>query len=209
MKKLFFWFAVIGGIIMLIGSCSSTDETATATTTSESTSTAAGSLTVGSYTMSGVYTTACTTSGVAAIVTGGALPSDSKSYREGFVVTGNDNFTTEVYTYSDTGCTTSSYIFKTVFDNVTVGTVSGANYPVTANEQSYKYTANTTIAETYLETALSASSSDITVGTEKDVSGNGNLQYDLWTPTATTIYLSGKNSSSTPSTAGTILYTKE
>ena len=50
---------------------------------------------------------------------------------------------------------------------------------------------------------------DMTVGTEKTLSGDGSTAYGLWTPGDTTIYLASESTSSTPSTAGAIVYNKE
>ena len=218
MKKLLFWMALIVGIVVLLGSCAKKDDTTTATTsttttsttTSVTTTTPSGSITMGSYTVSGVYKSACISSGVSTYVDAGVFPTDVQSYGFAFVVTGNDNFTTETHSYGDTGCASSSYIQKLVRDNVTVGTASGSNYPVTYNDAGIRWTVNTTAAETYLEALYSSSNIDMTVGTEKVIaSSTKTFYYNLWTPSATTIYLASESSNSTPSTAGTIVYTKE
>ena len=221
MKKLLFWMVLIAGILVLIGSCAkkddskatttsttSTDNT-TSTTSSITTTTPSGSITMGSYTVSGVYKSACGTSAVSYFISAGAFPSDVQSYAFAFVVTGNDNVTLETHTFTDTGCTTSSYINKLIRDNVTVGTASGANYPVTYNGTGFKWTVNTTTAEAFLENLYSSISLDMTVGTEKVIASDGSGLYGLWTPGATTIYLATESTSSTPSTAGTTVYTKE
>ena len=164
---------------------------------------------MGSYTASGVYKSACGTSAVSYFISAGAFPSDVKSYAFAFVVTGNDNVTLETHTFTDTGCTTSSYINKLIRDNVTVGTASGANYPVTYNGTGFKWTVNTTTAEAFLENLYSSISLDMTVGTEKHVASTINFKYGLWTPGDTTIYYATDSSSSTPSEAGSTVHTKE
>ena len=212
MKKLLFWMVLIVGIVALIGSCAKKEEStttaaATATATSKTTTTPSGSITMGDYTISGVYISSCFTSGVSTYISAGMFPSDVKSYGLAFVVTGNDSITSETHTFTDTGCTTSSYINKVVRDNVTVGTASGSNYPVTYNHQGVKYTVNTTTAETWLE---AGSTIDFTVGREMGVYPvSPTLTYGLWTPSATTIYLATESDNSTPSTAGSSVYTKE
>jgi hypothetical protein len=208
---------LIVGIVALIGSCAKKEEStttaaATATTTSKTTTTPSGSITMGDYTISGVYISSCFTSGVSTYISAGMFPSDVKSYGRAFVVTGNDSITSETHTFTDTGCTTSSYITKSLRDNVTVGTVSGANYPVTYNKQGAKLTVNTTTAETWLETLYEnlGSTVNITVGRETAfLSSSATLTYGLWTPSATTIYLATESDNSTPSTAGSSVYTKE
>ena len=164
---------------------------------------------MGSYTASGAYKSSCFTSGVSTFVSAGAFPSDVKSYGFVFVVTGDDSFTSETHSFTDTGCTTSSYITKALRDNVTVGTASGANYPVTYNDTGFKWTVNTTTAESFLENLYSSISLDMTVGTEKHVASTINFKYGLWTPGDTTIYYATDSSSSTPSEAGSTVHTKE
>ncbi|SVE09845.1 uncharacterized protein METZ01_LOCUS462699, partial [marine metagenome] len=209
MKNLFFWMVLIGSIFAILGSCAKDDDSAaTTTTTSKTTTTPSGSITMGNYTLSGVYLTECQTSGVSTFIALGAFPSDVKSYGFAFVVTGDDNITTETHTFTDTGCTTSSYINKLVRDNVTVGTASGANYPLTYNATGFKWTVNTTTAETFLENLYSSINLDMTVGTEKFVASTGSLAYNLVTPGDTTIYLGSESSSATPSTVGAQVYTK-
>ena len=220
MKKLLFWMALIVGIVALIGSCAKKDDetaataaastdNATSTTSSITTTTPSGSITMGSYTASGVYKSACGTSAVSYFISAGSFPSDVQSYAFAFVVTGNDNVTLETHTFTDTGCTTSSYINKLIRDNVTVGTASGANYPVTYNGTGFKWTVNTTVAKTFLENLYSSISLDMTVGTEQFIGSTGSLKYGLWTPGDTTIYYASESSSSTPSEAGSTVYTKE
>ena len=179
-------------------------------TTSMTTTTPSGSITMGSYTVSGVYKSACISSGVSTYIAAGLFPVDVQSYGFAFVVTGNDNFTTETHSYGDTGCATSSYIQKLVRDNVTVGTASGSNYPVTYNDAGIRWTVNSTTAETYLEALLSSSNIDMTLGTEKVMaSSTRTFYYNLLTPSATTISLASESSEQTPSTAGTLVLTKE
>ena len=211
-------FLTICGVL-IIGSCAKKDDSSTTTSsdntttssdnTSITTTTPSGSITLGSYTMSGVYKSACGTSAVSYFISAGAFPSDVQSYAFAFVVTGNDNVSMETHTFTDTGCTTSSYIIKLIRDNVTVGTASGANYPVTYNDTGFKWTVNTTVAEAFLENLYSSISLDMTVGTERFIGSTGSLKYGLWTPGDTTIYLATESTSSTPSTAGVIVFNKE
>ena len=220
MKKVVFWLTLIVGIVALIGSCAKSEESTTTASTTASTTTSgdntsittttpSGSITLGSYTMSGVYKSACGTSAASYFISAGAFPSDVQSYAFAFVVTGNDNVSMETHTFTDTGCTTSSYIVKLIRDNVTVGTASGANYPVTYNDTGFKWTVNTTTAESFLENLYSSISLDMTVGTEKHVVSTTNFKYGLWTPGDTTIYYATDSSSSTPSEAGSTVHTKE
>jgi len=97
MKKLLFWIVLIVGIVALIGSCAKKSDTSSTTTPTTYVTTdtgASGSITVGSETMSGTYVSQCMTS-VASMISGGALPSDTKGWGGAIIVTGNDNVTEE------------------------------------------------------------------------------------------------------------------
>jgi hypothetical protein len=214
MKNIISFIVLICSVAVILTSCSKDEESTTdATTTSKTTTTPSGSITMGSYTASGVYLSSCFSgSGVSTLVSAGSIPSDAQSFGFAFVVTGDDSFTEETHVFTDTGCTTSTYISKLLRDNVTVGTASGANYPVTYNDQGFKYTVNTTTAETWLETLYAnlGRTLNFTVGREMGVYPvSPTLTYGLWTPGATTIYLAAESDNSTPSTAGAIVYTKE
>ena len=214
MKNIISFIVLICSVAVILTSCSKDEESTTAaTTTSKTTTTPSGSITMGSYTASGVYLSSCFSgSSVSTLVSAGSLPSDAQSFGFAFVVTGDDSFTQETHVFTDTGCTTSSYITKGLRDNVTVGTASGANYPVTYNDQGFKLTVNTTTAETWLETLYAnlGRTLDFTVGREMGVyPASFTLTYGLWTPSATTIYLATESDNSTPSTAGSLVYTKE
>ena len=214
MKNIISFIVLICSVAVILTSCSKDEESTTAaTTTSKTTTTPSGSITMGSYTASGVYISSCFYgSGVSTLVSAGSFPSDAQSFGFAFVVTGDDSFTEETHVFTDTGCTTSSYIGKALRDNVTVGTASGANYPVTYNDQGFKLTVNTTTAETWLETLYAnlGRTLDFTVGREMGVYPvSPTLTYGLWTPGATTIYTAAESDNSTPSTAGTLVYTME
>ena len=214
MKNIISFIVLICSVAVILTSCSKDEESTTAaTTTSKTTTTPSGSITKGSYTASGGYLSSCFYgSSVSTLISAGSFPSDAQSFGFAFVVTGDDSFTEETHVFTDTGCTTSSYIGKALRDNVTVGTASGANYPVTYNDQGVKLTVNTTTAETWLETLYAnvGTTVNMTVGRETAfLSSSATLTYGLWTPSATTIYLATESTDSTPSTAGVIVYTKE
>ena len=168
------------------------------------TTTASGSITVGSDTLSGVYASECLTS--ASIISYykyiGYWPSEVIAYGHVFVVTASDSISVELHAFTDTSCSLSSVITKTLSNNVTVGSASGSNYPVTYNNRTQKLTVNSTAAETTLEALLN--STDFTVGTEKELSMTGVLRYGLWTLSGTTLYLANDSSSIAPTSAGTV-----
>ena len=217
MKKLLFWMVLIVGIVALIGSCAKKDEeTAAADNTTSTTkymsttTTASGSITMGDDTLSGVYASECLTSAstIAFFVAASFWPSEVNAHGNVFVVTGSDNISIELYAFTDTSCSNLSVSQKTVSDNVTVGSASGSNYPVTYNNQTQAITVHTTAAETALET-LYSNAYDFIVGTpiELPVSGSG-LRYGLWTLSGTTWY-EASSSSATPTSAGTVPHVKQ
>ena len=96
MKTLLFWIVLIVGTVALLGSCAKKEESTTAATTSKTTTTPSGSITMGSYTASGVYLSSCFYgSSVSTLIYAGSLPSDAQSFGFAFVVTGDDSFTSD------------------------------------------------------------------------------------------------------------------
>ena len=203
MKKLLFWMVLIVGTVVLLGSCAKKDDDTAATTTFTSTTTAAGSITVGSVAMSGTYASDCTTSGVAAYVSGGYLPSDVKAARDVLVVTGSDNISEEFHGYTDTSCSSLSFSLKDGNDNFTVGVQSGDYYKVTYKETGFKAKAGTTVAEAFYENYFSTNgitkqgtAIDLVVDTEYDVGGSGKNLLNLYSVTSTTVQ-TGKDDNAT------------
>ena len=215
MKKLIFWMVLIVGIVALIGSCAkkedgSTATTATTATTYVSTDTAAsGSLTVGSETMSGTYASACNTS-VNIMIAGGYLPSDAKAWGGVVVVSGNDNLTQETVSYTDTSCTSVSHRIRTIYDNITVGSASGSNYPLTMDKAAQGFLVATTTAETWLE-AMFLNQINLTVGTETygEYTGSTNPRYGLISLTSTTLTWADVDDSVVTSSDGALSLTKQ
>jgi len=196
MKKLLFWIVLIVGTVVLLGSCAKKEESTTAAaaaatgvcTTCDpltSTTTAAGSITVGSATLSGTYATSCFTN--ASDFSEGSAPSDMKSYGFLFIVRGNDNVTEEVNYYTDSTCTTKGYTKKNVYDNVTVGSASGSNYQVALIYKQIKILVTTTVSEAWVD-GIYGGSVDFVVDTEKilTVSASSQQKYNLWNVSATT-----------------------
>ncbi len=124
-----------------------------------------------------------------------------------FVVTGSDNISIELYAFTDTSCSNLSQSQKTVSDNVTFGSASGSNYPVTYNNQTQALTVHTTAAETALET-LYSNALNFIVGTPIELSMSGQFKYGLWTLSGTTWY-EASSSSATPTSAGTVPHVKQ
>ena len=218
MKKLLFWMVLIVGTVALLGSCAKKEESTTAAaaaaagvcTTCDpltSTTTAAGSITVGSATLSGTYATSCFTN--ASDFSEGAAPSDMKSYGFLFIVRGNDNVTEETNYYTDSTCTTKGYTKKNVYDNVTVGSASGSNYQVALMYKQIKILVTTTVSEAWVD-GIYGGSVDFVVDTEKilTVSASSQQKYNLWNVSATTFEM-GNNGANYSTELNGVKYTKQ
>ena len=175
-----------------------------------STTTASGSITVGSETMSGVYATECYTSALSTLISAGRVPSDTASYGFMTVVTGSDNISEESQFFTDSSCTTNSLLMKTQYDNVTVGSASGSNYPLTLTKARSLITAGTTDGKTMIE-AMYGGFITVTVGTEytDTYAGSTNPRYNLINLSSTTLYMADESSSETPSSVGDTAMTKQ
>jgi len=217
MKKLLFWMVLIVGTVALLGSCAKKEESTTAAaaaagvcTTCDpltSTTTAAGSITVGSATLSGTYATSCFTN--ISDFSVGSAPSDMKSYGYLFIVRGNDNVTEETNYYTDSICSTKGYTKKNVYDNVTVGSASGSNYQVALMHKQIKILVTTTVTETWAQ-AKYGGSVDFVVDTEYilNISPSYQQQYNLWNVSATT-FEKGSNGDDYSTELNGVKYTKQ
>ena len=217
MKKLLFWIVLIVGTVALLGSCAKKEESTTAAAAAASvcttcdpltsTTTAAGSITVGSATLSGTYATSCFTN--ASDFSEGSAPSDMKSYGFLFIVRGNDNVTEETNYYTDSICSTKGYTKKNVYDNVTVGSASGSNYQVALMYKQIKILVTTTDSETWVD-GIYGGSVDFVVDTEKilTVSASSQQKYNLWNVSATTFEM-GNNGANYSTELTGVKYTKQ
>ena len=210
MKKLLFWIVLIVGIVVLLGSCAKKDEATTAATatTFTSTTTAAGSITVGSETLSGTYVSPCTDNGgaVATFASAGALPSDLVAMRDVLVVTSDTSISEETHAYTDTTCSTLSYYSKDGNTSFSVGVASGDYYKVTYTETSFKALVDTTAAETWWEALLSTG---LTVGTELSGTGSGKNELNLFSVTSTTVQIGDDDNETYPTAMDSQVMTKQ
>ena len=213
MKKLLFWLALIVGTVALIGSCAKKDDATTAATvTFTSTTTAAGSITVGSETLSGTYVSACSNNPVIATVAAlGALPSDLVAMRNVLVVTSDTSISEETHAYSDATCSTLSYYSKDGNTSFTVGDASGENYKVTYTETTYKLMVGTAAAETWWEALYTAvgATVNLTVDTELSGSGNGKNYLNLFNVTSTTVTIGEDDNETQPTAMDSEVMTKQ
>jgi len=118
-------------------------------------------------------------------------------------VTGSDNVSDESMFFTYSSCTTNSFRLKTQYDNVTVGSASESNYPLTLTKARSLITAGTTAGETMIE-ALYGGFINVTVGTEytDNYTGSTNPRYNLINLSSTTLYMGDESSSETPSSVG-------
>ena len=208
MKKLLFWMVLIVGIVVLLGSCAKKDDATTAATvTFTSTTTAAGSITVGSETMSGTYVSPCYSGAeVAAAASAGQLPSDLLAMRDVLVVTSDTSISEETHTYTDTTCSTLSYYSKDGNTSFSVGVASGDYYKVTYTETSFKALVDTTAAETFWEALLSTG---LTVGTEYSSGGSLKNELNLFSVTSTTVQIGDDDNETYPTAMDSQVMTKQ
>ena len=148
MKNIFFWLALIAGIVALIGSCAKKDESsssssASATSTSSSvtctavsscSSTASGSFYVDNVTLSGVYdffhiygiigvggvdnSTGCVDN--SSLITGRG-PTGTQSLITQEVITSSTSFATKAVYYSDTACSSEIASVVQGYSDMSVG----------------------------------------------------------------------------------------
>ena len=208
MKKLLFWMVLIVGIVVLLGSCAKKDDATTAATvTFTSTTTAAGSITVGSETMSGTYVSPCYSGAeVAAGASAGQLPSDLLAMRDVLVVTSDTSISEETHAYTDTTCSTRSYYSKDGNTSFSVGVASGDYYKVTYTETSFKALVDTTAAETFWEALLSTG---LTVGTEYSSGGSLKNELNLFSVTSTTVQHGDDDNATYPTAMDSQVMTKQ
>ena len=213
MKKLIFWMVLIVGIVVLLGSCAKKDDATTAATvTFTSTTTAAGSITVGSETMSGTYVSPCNSEAlIATTASDGNLPSDLVAMRDVLVVTSDTSISEETHAYSDATCSTLSYYSKDGNTSFTVGDASGDNYKVTYTETTYKLMVGTAAAETWWEALYTAvgATVNLTVDTELSGSGSGKNEKNLFYVTSTTVTIGDDDNETYPTEMDSQVMTKQ
>ena len=182
MKKILFWIVLIVGTGALLGSCAKKDES-----TAAAAGNVAGTGTTASGTITGTSVTGTFhTSWGGETPAGGCVsnssaisqfgfPSDTKSFKQEWIVTGTSTYTVSRITYSDETCSTMTSYLNTMYENVTTGSEltgltagSSPTKPTTASkfssvEDQYVLMANTTATVAYF---LSQYEQTMTSGTE-------------------------------------------
>ena len=164
-------------------SCSKDDEeesttTTTTTTTSGSTTTASGSISVGSESLTGSYSSSCLTTDrtgttVASMVSGGNFISALKALKYYLIVTSSSSVEFSEYWYSDASCSTSNLSMAELWTSFSVDNASGSNYKITYTLYSSSYTPYDTTAKTFLDTQFTTTT---TIGTAHTVIENTSLK---------------------------------
>ena len=128
MKKLLFWMVLIVGTVALLGSCAKKDES-----TAAAAGNVAGTGTTASGTIAGTSVTGTFhTSWYGETPAGGCVdnssaistysyPSDTKSFKQTWIVTGTSTVTESSVTYSDATCSTVTSYFNKMLKDYTVG----------------------------------------------------------------------------------------
>ena len=192
-------------ISFVLVSCAEKDESSTTTSsttyaTSKSGVTAAGSITLGSDTVSGTYATECI--GASSLT----KPSDTTHVGYIIVITGSSTFTKERNFYTDSACTSLSLGWYNNYTSVVVGDASGSDYKVTYTQANRTFFAKTTGGETYIESVFEGL--DVTVGTESVIT-LGIPFYNLIKVSGTNFYIGKKSLAAYPSEVMSMAYVKQ
>ena len=136
------------------------DSSSSGSVTSSSGATASGSITVGSATASGTYSSVCVP------FSGSGLSSDTQSVGNVFIITGNNSAQAETNYYTDSSCGSLGGYFISHLDNITIGSASGENYQVDYTLTKYSIKPKTEATKTYFESTYTTSTFSIDSITE-------------------------------------------
>ncbi len=214
MKNSFFWLAFIVGIIAVIGACSKSEEDSSSSSTttyasSASGATASGTITLGNYSISGTYASACFSA------SDSSAPTDATHIGFVAVVTGNDNYTLETNYYTDSTCTADTLSFGSYMniDNVTdqgpTASDSTANQKVTYVLENLSFMVKTTAADTFATALWSAFSIDFEVDVLKVLSSGLSYKNLIKVADDKGVYFGEADRSAYPSTVGSNKYVKQ
>ena len=189
MKKITSIF-ILSLTVLFYTSCAKNKESSSSgSVTSSSGATASGSITVGSATASGTYSSICVP------WSGDGLASDTQSIGNIFIITGNNSAQTETNYYTDTSCGSVGGYFVSHFDNITIGSASGENYQVDYTLTKYSIKPKTEATKTYFQSTYTTSTFSIDSITEITYGfGMKNLIY----VSGSTLKVGSANSSSYP-----------
>ena len=181
MLKIFSFTLLIISFVLI--SCAKKDDdssssSSTTYATPTSGATASGTITLGNYSISGTYATACFSA------SDSTVPTDVTHMGFVAVVTSSDSYRREINYYKDSTCTADSlslgwyYKMDNVTDQGPTASDSTANEKVTYTEVEQVFMATTDAADTFITGLWSAYSIDFEVGTAK-VLDTGFFNYNL------------------------------
>ena len=206
MKNLLFWMVLVVGIVVLLGSCAKKDEekTTAAAAGTGSGSTASGTIS-GIDNLTGIFNMSyfgqepsggCinNSTGVAAMVSLSAIPSDTLGWKQKIIITSSTTYTQSLLYYSDASCATlTGYMnngYKTFLVGDSLSGLSGSSptKPTTAkkvsyNAQSLALNCNTDTCTAFFNTLLGASglaALGFTQGTELKITNDGDAEVNIW-----------------------------
>ena len=211
MLKIFKYTLLIMPIVLI--SCAKKDEDSSSSTTtyasSASGATASGTITLGNYSISGTYASACFSA------SDSSAPTDATHIGFVAVVTGNDNYTLETNYYTDSTCTADTLSLGSYsnMDNVTdqgpTASDSTANQKVTYVQRNLTFMAKSTAADTFVTNLWSTYSLDFEVDV-LIVLSSGNPYYNLIKVADDKgVYFGEADRSAYPSTVGSNKYVKQ
>ena len=211
MLKIFKYTLLIIPIVLV--SCAKKDEDSSSSTTtyasSASGATASGSITLGNYSISGTYATACFSA------SDSSAPTDATHIGFVAVVTGNDNYTLETNYYKDSTCTADTLSLGSYsnMDNVTdqgpTASDSTANEKVTYVLRNLTFMAKSTAADTFVTNLWSAFSLDFEVDVLKVLSSGLSYYNLIKVADDGSLSFGEADRSAYPSTVGSSTYVKQ
>ena len=207
MLKIFSFALLIISFVLI--SCAkdygSSSSSTTKYTPSKSGVTASGTMTIGSYSVTGTYASLCADASSLS-----SKPSDTVAFGFALVITGSTSFTRELNFFTDAECTSHSAGWYFTNDNVTdqgALTSGGDVYKISFNQVNQKLLANTTAAKTFFDD-LFGSGMDLTVGTTY-VGTTGVTYYNLVKSSGTSIYYGNPSGTTYPTDSPEAEYIKQ
>ena len=214
MKKVLYIILVSGFSLILIA-CAEKEESTTTDTaaitssddssddssiTSGSTTTATGSISVGSESLTGSYSSSCLTTDregttLSSSVSGGSLPSNTIAMKYYLIVTSSSSLEFSEYFYSDASCLTSNVSVAEIWTYFSVDNASGSNYLITYTRYSTSFISYDTTAKTFLDTAFETTT---TIGTAHTVL-NDSPRKDIIYVSSNSVKIGQSSSSDHPS----------
>ena len=122
---------------------------------SPSDTTASGSMTVGSDTVSGKFSSACVNSSLDGFFGSSGKPGFINSIQFAYVITGNNSGNEEIYYFSDSSCSSTSYVLKNSYKDLTILSQKTNGYSFSYKYESSRLKPMTSEAKTYWENLFS------------------------------------------------------